>query len=79
MVGFIEGVKYYNTIITDSSKKIKFAQLGKEEITKTGFKSGDGKAMADKLLLAKADVILPVAGPQTADVISAIDNAKSKC
>jgi basic membrane lipoprotein Med (substrate-binding protein (PBP1-ABC) superfamily) len=40
---------------------------------------GDGKACAQTLLAYGADVIMPVAGPQTIDTVQEIKNQKSNC
>ncbi|TCG11461.1 BMP family ABC transporter substrate-binding protein [Mycoplasma todarodis] len=79
MIGFISGVKYYN----DTKKpqhKIQFSKFANDaEYTNSGFSAGQGTQYANKLLQGGADVILPVAGPQTSDVISAINqNEKYK-
>ncbi len=73
MVGFVAGIKYYN----DTKKpehKIGFSKFANdEEYTNSGFSAGQGTSYANKLLSDGADIILPVAGPQTSDVISAIN------
>ncbi|CAM9109921.1 BMP family ABC transporter substrate-binding protein [Mycoplasma marinum] len=77
MIGYIEGVKQFNI---DNKANVKFASLGSEQknYTNSGFASGGGTAKATKLIKSGADIILPVAGPQTADVLSVIKNEAGK-
>lgn len=81
MTGFYEGVRYFNEVIfakLDKTKfpkarKVKFALPGDfEQIISTGFNAGGGRAMATTLIDGGADVILPVAGSQTQDLITVI-------
>ncbi len=73
MVGFVAGVKWYNDS-KNPQHKVEFAKYARdEEYTNSGFAAGKGTSYAEKLLNEGADVILPVAGPQTGDVISAIN------
>lgn len=77
MTGFANGVEYYNTKIRSAdatTPKVKFVLPAKDvDLTNTSFGAGGGKTIADKYIAEGADVILPVAGPQTADLISAIN------
>lgn len=84
MKGFVEGIAYYNSLhpFTDTSSRkrtIEFVKLGTDSAyTNTGFAVGGGKSNAEKLVTDGADVILPVAGPQTLDVINAINQSTRK-
>ncbi len=79
MVGFVAGVKYYNDAKSPKNK-VTFSKFAQDaEYTNSGFGAGQGTSYANKLLQEGADIILPVAGPQTSDVISAINqNQKYK-
>lgn len=83
MTGFIGGIEEYNKLITDAASKIKFAPISgstgaelQKDYTNSGFDAGNAKAKAkaDALVAAQADMILSVAGGQTADAIAAIKN-----
>lgn len=57
---------------------IGFVSLGsKESYFTNSFNAGDAKIMSQILLAKGAQVILPVAGPQTSDVVNEIYNSKS--
>lgn len=79
MVGFVYGAQYYNDTRAVGKNAVAFATLSSDEAyTNTGFASGGGTASANALMGDKtdagrnADVVFPVAGPQTADVMTAI-------
>ncbi|CAM9093969.1 BMP family ABC transporter substrate-binding protein [Mycoplasma todarodis] len=73
MVGFISGIHYYNNF-KKPTHEVEFSKFASdEEYTNSGFSAGQGTPYANKLLQNGADIILPVAGPQTGDVISAIN------
>ncbi|TCG11428.1 BMP family ABC transporter substrate-binding protein [Mycoplasma marinum] len=79
MVGFVLGGKYYNDKHPDLKNKVKFATFAKEiDYTNSGFQLNKGQSKATRLVEEGADVILPVAGPQTADVIDVIKNKTGK-
>jgi basic membrane lipoprotein Med (substrate-binding protein (PBP1-ABC) superfamily) len=60
--------------------QIKFINLGAQDSWFSGtFAMGDGKACVQTLLAYGADVIMPVAGPQTIDTVQEIKNQKSNC
>ncbi len=79
MAGFQQGVMYYNNNLPSGAMKVEFIKLGSkpEDYFSGSFLVGKGKAMAQKLLSKGADVILPVAGPQTGDTLDAIKEKKS--
>ena len=73
MVGFVAGIRYYNEHKESGKEAVTFAKFTAEaDYTNSGFAAGDGRVKADHLVSEGADVILPVAGPQTADVLGAI-------
>ena len=79
MAGFQQGIKYFNDNLPSGATKVEFIKLGSkpEDYFSGSFDPGKGKAMAQKLLAKGADVILPVAGPQTGDTLDAIKEKKS--
>ncbi len=80
-LGYLLGAAQYNK---DHEEEIKAGTIhpvkyATETFTATtSFKPGEGLQKAKQLLSAGADIIMPVAGPQTADVIKAINDTKSK-
>ncbi len=74
MGGFQQGVQYWNDNLKDGDKKVEFIKLGssKDSYFSGNFRPGSGKALSEKLINKGADVILPVAGPQTLDTLAAI-------
>ena len=78
MGGFQQGIEYYNTNKAGATK-VEFVKLGskQEDYFSGSFTVGKGKAITQKLLSKGADVILPVAGPQTGDALDAIKEKKS--
>lgn len=79
MVGFVYGAKYYNDTRAVGKNAVAFAKIDKDEdYTNSGFEAGKGATYAQKLIGDKADkagnadIILPVAGPQTSDVMTTI-------
>lgn len=91
MGGFQLGVWTYNNYVlpylTDYEKwtqaekelrTVKFIDNGVEEsYFSQSFSIGDGKQITRQLLSQGADAILPVAGPQTSDVVSEINDEHS--
>ena len=74
MVGFVAGIRYYNEHKDSGKDAVTFAKFAEDALyTDSGFAAGDGRVKADTLVNEGADVILPVAGPQTADALAAID------
>lgn len=93
MGGFERAVQYFNKYIipvcqqtnqwtneeTDQHK-INFINLGEEDSFFSGtFTIGDGRSITQDLLSRGADVIMPVAGPQTIDTVQEIKNQGSDC
>ena len=73
MVGFVAGIRYYNEHKDSGKAAVTFAKFTTDaDYTNSGFGAGDGRVKADHLVSEDADVILPVAGPQTADALAAI-------
>jgi len=78
MVGFVAGIRYYNDN-NGNAADVTFAKFATAtEYTDSGFAAGGGQAKAERLLGEDADIILPVAGPQTNDVITAINASQDK-
>lgn len=93
MGGFEQGVKYFNENIlpkladkqSDIKKdeyinehRVNVIDLGVQSSWFSGtFNIGDAKLMSQTLLAHGADAIMPVAGPQTADVVNEIVNQNS--
>lgn len=79
MVGFVYGAKYYNDTRATGKNAVAFATLATDaDYTNTEFEAGGGTVASNTLIGSKtnvagnADVLFPVAGPQTADAITAI-------
>ena len=93
MGGFERAVQYFNNNIIPVCKdkfqwnseqteqhKIHFINLGEQDSFFSGtFTIGDGRSVTQELLAKGADVIMPVAGPQTIDTVQEIKNQKSDC
>lgn len=78
MVGLTYGVKYFNDNNKDK-QAIKFAKFNtSEQYTDAGFASGAGADKAQFLLETGAQILFPVAGPQIADAITAIEKTALK-
>ena len=79
MGGFQQGVAFWNSKVSGNQNTIEFIKLGSTAASyfSGGFKPGQGKAISEKLINAGADVILPVAGPQTLDTLTAIAEKKA--
>lgn len=79
MSGFQQGVTYWNNNLPSNGNKVEFIKLGTkvEDYFSGSFEVGKGKSISQKLLSKGADVILPVAGPQTGDTLAAIKEKKS--
>lgn len=89
--GFEWGIWVYNNFVLPklaadegwteeeiTKRTIKFIDLGRESSYFSGtFTVGDARLIVQQLLAYGADIILPVAGPQTADACSEIVNQKS--
>lgn len=70
MTGFVYGIRFHNISATT---KVKFATFANDNAyTSSGFNPGEGRDEAKILIDGGADVILPVAGAQTSDVITEI-------
>lgn len=82
MTGFAKGVEYYNTTIRLSdatTPKVKFVvPATATELTDKGFNQGGGKVIAKYYLDNGADILLPVAGPQTSDAIEQINGSSTE-
>ncbi|UUD37283.1 Purine nucleoside receptor A [Mycoplasmopsis californica] len=81
ITGFINGVKYYNETLlpefkktTPSAKAVKFAlSSNRTEQFNSGFEpKGKGEGIAKALIGAGADIIMPVAGSQTKNLLDEI-------
>ncbi len=76
--GYTEGTEQYNEFI--EQRTIHLIDNGNQNSFFTGtFVAGDAKLMTQELLAKGADIIFPVAGPQTADACIEIQNQKSPC
>ena len=72
MVGVVSGVEHYNTHNAQANL-VKFAMTSdNQNLTNTGFTPGGGSTISNTLLTAGADILMAVAGPQTADAADAI-------
>jgi len=79
MRGFVAGVKYYNDNKEERNPKVEIVKFNDDaDYTNTGFDNGGGTTRADYLIDNGADVILPVAGGQTKDLIDAIKRSQRK-
>lgn len=77
LAGFQAGVFAWNASITSSNNKkvVEWISLGdnsEDYESGNGFAVGGGVAKAQLLLSRGADVIMPIAGPQTSDVVGEI-------
>lgn len=76
LAGFQAGVFAWNASITSTNKKniVEWISLGTEpeDYASGDFGVGNGTTKARELLERGADVIMPIAGPQTADVVGEI-------
>ncbi len=75
MGGFQQGVEFWNANIKDDQSKVEFIKLGSsaESYFSGNFRAGGGKAISEKLVNKGADMILPVAGPQTLDTLKVVE------
>ncbi|WP_128008827.1 BMP family ABC transporter substrate-binding protein [Mycoplasma sp. ATU-Cv-508] len=75
MIGFIYGVNYYNINRPSGKQSIAFGRFAnRDSYTNSGFEKGGGTKQADELLAEGVSVLFPVAGIQTSDAISRIEN-----
>ena len=80
MKGFVSGVIYYNQQVKAAAKPdVKIVKFNTDaDYLNSGFELGGGTEKADYLIDKGADVILPVAGAQTKDLIDAIKRSQRK-
>ncbi len=79
MVGFYEGIQYFNTTVKTTGSDVKFAKFGTPEAyTNSTFEAGKGVVKAEALKAKHADILLPVAGPQVADALSVVGTTQIK-
>ncbi|MEG0879063.1 MAG: BMP family ABC transporter substrate-binding protein [Malacoplasma sp.] len=79
LAGFQAGVFAWNKVAkTTSAQEVEWISLGKklDDYASGGFGVGGGVEKADLLLSKGADVIMAIAGPQTADVVGQIVSKK---
>ena len=93
MGGFEWGIYFYNKFIlpkingydtwseaTRNKRTVKILKLGRQSSYFTGtFTAGDARLCVQQLLADGADIILPVAGPQTSDCVNEIYLQHSPC
>ena len=78
MMGFQNGIKYFNANKGEYKHNIDFIDNGgKADYFSGNFNSGQGKTIAENLIGKGADLIFPVAGPQTLDVVEKLKEAKN--
>ena len=78
MMGFQNGVKYFNANKGDYEHDIEFIDNGYiADYFSGNFNPGGGTQIAENLIAKGADLIFPVAGPQTKDVVTKLKEAKN--
>ena len=79
MMGFQNGIKYFNANKGDYKHNINFIDNGaKADYFSGDFSSGGGTPIVENLLAKKADLIFPVAGVQSEDVVNKLEETKNK-
>ena len=75
IIGYVDGIDYYNNNLLNESPKVTFAKLGSDSAyTNSGFVVGGGTPKATTLLNNGADILFPVAGPQIVDALQAVNS-----
>lgn len=80
MNGFAKGVEYFNKQAGTTLRKLELVHIGGNASNdfSNSFEAGAGKAIANQFINLGVRAIMPVAGPQTGDVVEAIKEAKKQ-